>query len=235
MRSPGNEIRCVLFDAVSTLMYPSPPVAAAYGAVAWRHGSSLSEAQIGRRFRAAFRRQEAIDTTENGSRTDEAREWRRWQVIVAETLADVADSEAAFKELWRHFGLAENWRLFDDVADVWPALARRGYRLGIASNFDGRLRAICRGLPPLDDCSDVFVSSELGVRKPAAEFFHGVRRRLGLSAEEILLIGDDLANDYVAARSAGWRALLLDRAGECAPAVESVSSLRALLEYLGVR
>lgn len=229
MASPGNKIQCVLFDAVGTLIYPSPPVAVAYGAVARRHGSSLAETEIEERFREAFRRQEMIDTGVNGSRTDEARELRRWQTIVAETLHDVRNPMAAFGDLWQHFALAEHWRLFDDVSDVWQALAKRGYRLGIASNFDGRLGAICRGLPPLDRCSDVFVSSELGVRKPAAEFFRRVEERLQLASEQILLVGDDWTNDFLAAGNAGWRASHLDRRGQREATTASVSSLRALL------
>lgn len=219
----------MLFDAVGTLIYPHPPVAAAYGAVARCHGSALSEAEISERFRAAFARQEAIDANRNGSRTDENREFRRWQAIVSETLCDVHDAAAAFEELWRHFALAENWRLFDDVAGVWKALKARGFRLAVASNFDGRLRSICRGLPPLDCCEDVYVSSELGVRKPAIEFFRGVEERLRLASEQILLVGDDWTNDYLAARNAGWRALFLDRRRSGEPTAESIRSLHALL------
>lgn len=205
-------------------------MAATYGAVARRHGSLLAETEIVSRFREAFARQEAIDGSVKGSRTDEDRELRRWQAIVTETLCDVSDTKTAFEELWRHFALAENWRLFDDVPDVWQVLAERGYRLGVASNFDERLRVICRGLPPLDRCADVFVSSEVGVRKPAAQFFRSVQERLQLPAEQILLVGDDWTNDYLAARDAGWRARFLDRRGEHEAIAESIESLRALLD-----
>lgn len=237
MTSPENKIRCVLFDAVGTLIYPCPPVSAAYGAVARRHGSSLSEFEIGERFREAFLRQEAIDAGVNGLRTDEERELRRWRAIVAETLCDLRDSTGAFEELWQHFLLVASWRLFDDVCAVWQVLEERGYRLGIASNFDGRLWHICHSLPPLDRCPDVFVSSELGVRKPAVEFFRRVEERLQLTGEEILLVGDDWNNDYLAARNAGWHALFLDRRGERELSAWCVCSLRALIdaELLGVR
>lgn len=220
----------MLFDAVGTLICPSPPVAAAYQRVALQYGSALSEAEIAERFRGAFRRQEAIDTAENGSVTDEARERRRWQTIVAETLSDVSDPTAAFDDLWRHFARPESWKLFDDVAGVYDRLSRRGLRLGIASNFDARLRQVCRGLPPLDRC-DVFVSSELGVRKPALDFFRRVESRLQLPAAQIILVGDDWTNDYLAARDAGWRAVFLDRGGTAQPAGDIISSLQKLHEH----
>lgn len=226
--SPDNDVRCVLFDAVGTLLYPSPPVDVVYGAVARCHGSSLTETQIAERFHQAFVRQEAIDHGISGPRTDEERERRRWQSIVAETLCDVSDSAAAFEELWQHFALAGSWRLFDDVAQAWQALESRGFRLGIASNFDRRLRNVCAGLPPLDRCEDVFISSDLGVRKPGTEFFRRIQQRLQLHAKHILLVGDDWTNDYLAARDAGWQAVFLDRIGRCEHDAESILSLRAL-------
>jgi putative hydrolase of the HAD superfamily len=222
------EIRCVLFDAVGTLIFPHPPVAAAYGAVARRHGSSLGEEEIAARFRQAFCRQEAQDAAADASPTDEVRELRRWQAVVAETLSDVSDTTAAFGELWLHFALPGNWRLFDDVAETWRELAARGLQLGVASNFDRRLHDVCRGLPPLDGCQRVFVSSELGARKPSSNFFRRVQDRLQLAAKQIMLVGDDWDNDFLAARQAGWRALFLDRRGRRGCGAETVRSLHEL-------
>ncbi len=54
------------------------------------------------------------------------------------------------------------------------------------------------------------VSSAVGWRKPAPEFFHAVAETLQLPANAILYVGDDRGNDYVGAVNAGMRALLLD-------------------------
>lgn len=213
---------------MGTLICPDPPVAAAYGAVARRHGSRLTDDQIGERFRGAFRRQEELDAGPGGCPTDEARELRRWQTIVAEVFDDVADGRAVFAELWEHFALPGHWRLFDDVAEAWRSLAARGFKLGIASNFDGRLRRVCAGLTPLDRCDRLFVSSELGVRKPSPEFFTRIEKALKLSAAEILLVGDDWSNDYLAAKAAGWRVVFLDRGGQQPTGVDSIRSLAEL-------
>jgi putative hydrolase of the HAD superfamily len=59
---------------------------------------------------------------------------------------------------------------------------------------------------PLTLADHVFASSELGWRKPAAEFFREVERRLGRRAEELVLVGDDPVLDIAAARQAGWEA-----------------------------
>lgn len=206
-------IEAVLFDAVGTLIEPGPPVAVAYESAGRRFGSSLSCEEILPRFRAAFARQERLDETEFLGATDEARERRRWQAIVAETFDDVADGEGLFAELWRHFAEPGNWRLCPGAAECWRRLSAQGVTLGIASNFDARLEAICHGLAPLADCRRVFVSSRLVVRKPSPAFFAAIAERLAIPPARLLLVGDDLVNDYQAARAAGWQSILVDTAG----------------------
>ena len=231
----SSSVRCVLFDAVGTLIYPAPPVAAAYGSVGRKHGSWLSDAQIEDRFRQAFCRQEELDSQSHGTATDETRERCRWETIVAEVFDDLPDTTAVFSQLWRHFADPGNWRLYDDVPQVWQALTQREVTLGVASNFDRRLRHVCAGLPPLDRCQRIFVSSELTARKPATSFFRQIEQALSMRPQEILLVGDDWTNDYLAARNAGWRSLFLDRCGQRQAGTEQIASLRELPPLLDQR
>lgn len=79
--------------------------------------------------------------------------------------------------------------------------------MALASNFDERLHAIAGLIEPLSWADQVFASSEIGWRKPAAEFFRTVERRLGCKPGEILLVGDDPDLDIAAGRHAGWHVL----------------------------
>jgi len=201
---------------VGTLIEPHPSVAVAYAAAGRRFGSSLAEGEIQTRFLAAFRRREAIDAADTTGRASEAAEQARWRTIVGEVFDDVAEPEALFAALWQHFAEPKHWRLMAGAAEAWRRLGRQrradGRRLvlGVASNFDSRLEALCGGLPPLAGCQ-LFISSRLGHRKPKPAFFRAVEARLGLKPEQLLLVGDDLANDYHGALAAGWQAVLLDR------------------------
>lgn len=221
-------VRCCLFDAVGTLIYPCPSVARAYGEAGRRQGSSLSDEEIGERFRLAFRGQEAADLGQFGSATDESRERERWRVIVAEVFDDLPDTSALFTELWAHFAEPGHWCLFDDVAESWRRLAAKGVSLGIASNFDARLRNVCAGLAPLDHCDWLFVSSQVGVRKPSSAFFREVERRIGFEPHELALVGDDWESDYLAAKAAGWHAVYLARNSQPPVGARSIRSLREL-------
>jgi putative hydrolase of the HAD superfamily len=207
-----RDVRAVFFDAVGTLIHPEPSAAAVYAAVAGSLGSRLTEAEIAARFRAAFAREEAFDRA-NGLRTGEERERRRWRHIVAAVLPDVCDGERCFEELFAHFARPGAWRCDPQAAAVLAELERRGYVLGMASNYDSRLRTVAAGLPELRPLRHLVISSEVGWRKPAPEFFAALCERTELAPAEILLVGDDRVNDYDGATAAGLRAVLVGAGG----------------------
>lgn len=217
------EVRAVFFDAVGTLIHPDPPAALVYAEVGRRFGSRVAPDAVPRRFAAAFAREEEADRAA-GWRTDEARERRRWQAIVAAVLDDVKDAEGCFAELYEHFAQPEAWRVEPGAAGALAAVASGGFAVGMASNYDRRLRRVLAGLSELGALREVVVSSEVGWRKPAAEFFLAGAGRLGLAPGQVLFIGDDRANDYDGARAAGCAALLFDPRGR-EPAAERVAAL----------
>jgi putative hydrolase of the HAD superfamily len=159
--------------------------------------------------------------------TNEQRELQRWRSIVTYVFDDVAvGSNALFESLWKHFASTASWQLFDDVVPAWQALTDRGFQLGLASNFDGRLVSLCDGLPPLNEADFCFISSHLKYPKPHPRFYHEIQRLLELEPSQLLLIGDDLVNDYEAPRAAGWHAVHLCRQG--APHRHAITSLEEL-------
>jgi len=217
-------IRWILFDAVGTLIYADPPVADVYHAAAARFGSWLSVAEIGERFRRALAAEQAC-----GTPVSEENERQRWRRIVGAVVDDVpADGDAVFEQLWQHFARSQCWRLFDDVRTALANLHGRGYRLGIASNFDDRLKRVVHGHPPLARLEAVFVSSDIGFAKPDVRFFRAVEQRIGAPPAHIALVGDDEASDVQGATAAGWRAIRLDRSGISA----SPGTIRTLAELL---
>lgn len=205
-------VRALVFDAVGTLIHPDPSAAVVYAEIGRRFGSQLTPREIGPRFAAAFTREEAIDPA-LGLRTSEAREVLRWQRIVAEVLEDVRDPGACFRQLFEHFARPGSWRCDPNAAATLACLAQRGYTLGIASNYDRRLRTVVAGLPALRPVQHLVISSEVGWRKPAPEFFAAVARDVALAPAQIAFVGDDPANDYEGARRAGFPAILLDPKG----------------------
>lgn len=219
----------VFFDAVGTLIHPEPQAAAVYAAVGRRFGSRLDDTAIAARFRAAFRRQEEVDRAGN-LRTDEAREIARWRAIVGEVLDDISDTETCFQELYAHFAQPGSWRCQAEAAEVLSTLADRGHVLGIASNFDSRLRGLVENMPALHPVRHLVISSEIGWRKPSANFFAAMCRQVGSPPEQVLYVGDDPVNDYEGAQAAGVKVVLF--APRSCAAVPMEAQIRSLSELI---
>jgi putative hydrolase of the HAD superfamily len=216
-------IEWILFDAVGTLIYPDPPVAEAYHTVGQKFGSQLAVDEIRGRFRAALAANQAC-----GEATNEARERDRWRTIVRRVINDVTEGgEALFESLWQHFAQSQHWQTFDD-ATALTDLRARGYRIGIASNFDDRLLRIAAAFPALTICEAVFVSSNVGFTKPDRRFFRAIEVHLGVNSSQIALVGDDEISDVQGATEAGWKAVRLDRSGS----IQSPDTIHSLAELL---
>jgi putative hydrolase of the HAD superfamily len=205
---PPQGVDVVVFDVVGTLVEPSPSVAVAYQRAALRHGLTVDTSIIQQRFKAAWRRQEAIDAAAVPAfATSRGREAQRWQAIVDDVFEGAAPAAAIFADLWEHFGRVEAWQPLAHGRDLVRLAIDAGVTVALASNFDERLLAIAERLEPLSWVSHVFASSEIGWRKPAPEFFRWIERRLGCGPAAVLLVGDDPELDVAAARRAGWRSL----------------------------
>jgi putative hydrolase of the HAD superfamily len=224
-----NRPQMILFDAVGTLIHPRQAVAEVYERIGRLHGSKLRAPEIGLRFRHAFQEQDEIDRLVDW-RTDEARERARWRAIVESVLYDVPEIEPCFRNLFNYFAQPEAWACAADVGTVLESLAREDYRVGIASNYDRRLHAVVAGLNDLKRVQQLFVSSEIGWRKPSTRFFEAVVAQTRLRPDQILHIGDHGAHDVAGANSAGSRAWLLAPDGP--PSPDQVSSFAAILDRL---
>lgn len=233
-----RRIRCIAFDAVGTLIHPSPPAAEAYHRFALKFGSRLPADEIARRFRAAFRATERGDIDGHDSSpsprltTSEEIEFQRWKSIVTRVIDDIADCDGCFADLFRHFALPESWGCFSDVAETLERLRRGGIRIALASNFDGRLHAVSDGIPEIRDISCRVISSEVGYRKPSPEFFAALLARLDCRPEELLMVGDDRENDSDGAGISGIPAVLINRRSP--PAADEIANLLDLPRWLGL-
>ncbi len=221
-----STIRAVAFDAVGTVMFPNPPAADVYSETALQHGIVISPTEVSVQFRAAIRREDEIDRTAKWV-TSEARERERWWRIVTDALPGVPAS--CFNELFAHFAKPGSWKVPAEVGPVLEALANRGIKLGLASNYDSRLRPVLEGLPQLQPLADrVVVSSEVGVRKPGGEFFKAVTEAMDELPERIAFVGDDRVNDYDGATTAGMFAVLLDPANQHGEGIARIQVLTDL-------
>lgn len=226
---PDN-VRAIFFDAVGTLLFPEPSAPDIYAVIAAKQGLSLSPTVVMSRFLRAHQAEEAADRF-TGWVTSEEREVVRWRQIVYKTLNGVNDPETCFRQLFDHFSKPSAWRIDPFAETLFANLIDRGYKLGIGSNYDARLRSVLNGSPSLAPLHErVVVSAQLGFRKPAGEFFQEIARVAECSPSEVLFVGDDIENDYEGARKSGLHAVLLAPRANRPNVKDVIGDLRQLLE-----
>ncbi|MFO0852224.1 MAG: HAD-IA family hydrolase [Gemmataceae bacterium] len=222
------DARAVFFDAVGTVIHPSVGAPAVYARAAARYGVNLTADEVFARFTAAYRVEERADAAA-GWVTSEGRERDRWRAIVSAALP--GSPSDCFDELFAHFGRPDAWAVPPEASELFDRLSTCGVVIGLASNYDRRLRSVVDGRPELSPLRErVVVSSEVGFRKPAAAFFRAVVAAAGCRADQIVFVGDDVGNDFRGATAAGMRAVLLDPADRHPGQTPRVRSLAELLD-----
>lgn len=205
MQFPPRGVRVAVFDVVGTLVAPRPSVPEAYRAAAARQGVFLDVTTIQTRFRDAWREEEQRDAAASPAyATSQDREAARWRSIVERVFGGGDACNAIFADLWEHFADPASWEPIAAGTDLLQAAVAAGLPIALASNFDERLNGLAMRLDPLTQADHVFTSAEIGWRKPAAEFFQTIERRLDCRPQQLVLVGDDAALDLAAGRRAGW-------------------------------
>ena len=227
----GTEVRAVTFDVGGTLIEPWPSVGGVYADVAGRLGTgALDTGVLDARFRAAWR------TAHQGDGFDYSR--RAWMDLVRATFSGLTGRAAdpdLFEALWQRFTEPDAWRVFPDVEPCLEALAARGLRVAVVSNWDERLRPLLGRLGLADRFEFVVASAEIGAHKPSRQVFVHAADRLGLPPPALMHVGDSCREDLDGARSAGWQALLVDRRGAGGPdRMASLTELPGRLLMTGI-
>ena len=126
-----------------------------------------------------------------------------------------ADLSSDGPQLWLE-ALTDMWiqcsPAFDD-AQPFLEQASRTYRLILSSNYVGEwARRMLANNHWEEYFQALVVSSDCRFRKPSRHFFLELLKVSGVtSPDEILVIGDSLANDVYGAAGIGLRAVLMDR------------------------
>jgi putative hydrolase of the HAD superfamily len=188
-------IRAITFDVGGTLIEPWPSVGHVYAQVAARFGvNGIAHEWLTQRFMRAWKAQPDFDYSQEG-----------WFTVVRETFGAHASrlSPEFFPAIFDRFAEADSWRIYGDVLPTLHALAERGLKLGIISNWDSRLRPLLARLNLDRHFTTIVVSCEVGATKPDPRLFEQAAQKLGVKPTELLHVGDNHAVDVLGAESAG--------------------------------
>lgn len=218
-----TKFRAVLFDAAETLFTTRRPVGEIYAGIAREYGSQATPDAVQAAFVRHFR----------GSGPTSVREQKRWwRDIVYRVFAEtgmVDHFDEFFDRVYDQFTDSRGWQLFPETLDALSRLQRLGVKLGIISNFDGRIYSVLQSLGIRRFFEAVTISSEAGCAKPDLRIFEAAVRALGAPPSAVLLVGDSLEDDIEPARRAGITAVLIDRRNRYA-AIPGLLRITSLIE-----
>ncbi len=140
------------------------------------------------------------------------------------------EREAAARRIAQEHSRSNLWSgTAPQARETLAALRGRGYRMGVVSNADGRVRKLLEDAGLAHFLEIIVDSAHVGVEKPDPRIFLAAAEGMRLSPASCVYVGDLYEIDILGARSAGLRAILI---GNCpAPAsVERVESLPGLLD-----
>ncbi len=97
---------------------------------------------------------------------------------------------------------------FPDVLPLLHFLRKAGIRVGIVTHGWTAKQAeklIRLGILPLVDPTAVFISDQVGISKPNPKLYALALRQMGLEAESVMYVGDNLSHDIAPPKSLGMR------------------------------
>lgn len=237
-KDDGCPYAAILFDLGYTLVHFEPAQELIVQDALRAAGAERSVAEIQAAVRAvwgAYYRDAATATFPASEEYDREVERGLSRSLLA--ALDVADEAA----LDRYRAALDAWfdrpgvvRAYPEAPDVLGALAARGYRLGVVSNWSWNLRRRV-AQAGLDGYFEVvWASAYAGCSKPHPAIFHQALAQMGLPPDGALYVGDSYEHDVIGARSAGLDVVLVDRSAAGAerdcPVIADLHGLFAFLD-----
>ena len=222
-------LRAVLFDVDFTLCRPGPELSAErYARIAARHGITLDATRYD-----AARDAAVLNLKRHPELVHDESIWHRFteEIFVGMGGPEAIASECP-TEIEEGWGVSENFELFEDVLPVLEELRRAELRIALVSNGIRDLTAfVAHHRLHVDAIVD---SRSHGRVKPHPTIFQAALVKLGVAAEDAVMVGDSLEEDIEGARALGMRAILIDREERHPDVDERLLDLYGLPAALGL-
>jgi putative hydrolase of the HAD superfamily len=229
----------VFFDAGETILHPHPSFPELFSKVCRRRGVEVVSGDVRDvQERLAPHLVDLGEATGVDKPSLTAEDSRRfWTYLYRRLLAELGvEDESLVGQLYATFSHTSSYKLFDDVLPVLEELDRRGYRLGLISNFERWLEEMLVELEVGHIFDVTVISGVEGVEKPDPAIYAVALERAGVGPRLAVHVGDSPVLDVEPASSVGMTTVLLDRVGRYPDApglrVGSLAELPAVLETL---
>ncbi len=142
-------------------------------------------------------------------------------------------ADILYKNYWRNYKAGSY--VSEDVRNALPKLKER-YKLGVVSNFMvmGGIEEMLEMHGISENFNFVVTSVAECWRKPHQAIYRKALEIAGAEPEQVVFVGDNYANDYIAPAEMGMRPIYLDRFGKHLELESRVLDFYGLVQLLGV-
>jgi REG-2-like HAD superfamily hydrolase len=201
-------LQAVFIDVGNTLLYEKPSRFEIYAESARRRGFALSTAAMQQLMRRAHRE---LPRQIGGAYRYTDPWFAAYIDRIFHEYLGLAKSElgAVSAELFGRFADPATFGLFPGARELLVELRARGLKVGLISNWSHRLPGLLEGLGLARDVDFVLCSAVERVEKPDPAIFQRALSLAKVPAHAALHAGDDLEKDFLGARHAGLRSVLV--------------------------
>ena len=203
----------VFFDIGGTLMHDDPPVPEVFARVARLRGHSVTVRdtepcmqQLNEYYQSEYLRDGDFWCVHERA----VQIWLDMYAMMAD-YCGISHDRGLPQAVYDEYLKPENWSLFPDAPACLKGLKRRGFRLGVISNWDASLEGLLRGMGYLPYFDEVIASAAVGCRKPGSAIFEIALERMQIDAKHAVHVGDLPEADGEGAASVGIRPVIIDR------------------------
>jgi len=205
---PGD--LAIYFDAAFTLIKPKKSVGELYAEVAQKFDCNPDAQTLNQNFKPAFQAaRKKRDRVMIGDEVETKSFWRQVVTDIYERSDEKLPPDPYFEVLYDAFATKDFWELYFDSLDAVMLAKTSGFKVGLLSNFDSRLRPIIRDLDIKRLFDTIVISYDVKVEKPDPEIFKVAEKKL--PADNHIIIGDTIKDDIEGGLNAGWYPVHLDR------------------------
>ncbi|MGE0903498.1 MULTISPECIES: HAD family hydrolase [Dehalococcoides] len=144
-------------------------------------------------------------------RAEQMAVWSHYYRIILEEIGIEPKPELINNLISRWKNLKWEMTLYQDVIPCLENLKKRNLKIGLISNAEKDMSELFNKTGLNKYLETVVISQEVGATKPNPLIFQAALKKSGLTAKEVLYIGDQYQVDYMGAMNVGLNPVLLDR------------------------
>lgn len=210
-------LKLITFDVTDTLISLKAPVGHYYAKIGGIHGIHASPEKLSENFKTVFKKL-CVAYPNYGEGNIGWQKW--WKKLVFSTFQNSITSQSLStstmdiitERMIEDFKTDKCWRLVDGAENLLEKLMSKNVTLGVISNSDPRLVDILNSLKINAYFRFILTSYDSKCEKPSYKIFQNAENLMqGVNKSEILHVGDNPILDFMGARNAGWKALLITK------------------------